>query len=220
MPDPEIVPPSTFPAAISPAHPPRTNTVFKGPGGFRTGWRAALFVAIAAAVAFLLTMIAGLVLVLRYGVEGARSAAQMSQMGPAGLGLTELTAFFCPTVVAALVMSRIERRPWSAYGLPLRFAFRGNFFGLVFCLVLMRTGNLWWAVGFHAGWDWGQTFFYGVPDSGIAPYHNLLNSSFQGPRWLTGGTVGPEASVFTPIILLIFAFLFTRAYRENRYRAP
>jgi|SRR5580704_409948 membrane protease YdiL (CAAX protease family) len=90
-------------------------------------------------------------------------------------------------------------------------------FGLLFCLILRRTGNLWWAVGFHAGWDWGQTFFYGVPDSGLAPYRNLFNSSFSGPRWLTGGTVGPEASIFTPLTLLLVAILFTRFYRENRY---
>jgi membrane protease YdiL (CAAX protease family) len=90
-------------------------------------------------------------------------------------------------------------------------------FGLLFCLLLRRRGNLWWAVGFHAGWDWGQTFFYGVPDSGILPYHNLFNCSFSGPGWLTGGSVGPEASIFTPIVLLIVAILFTRAYRENRY---
>jgi len=91
-------------------------------------------------------------------------------------------------------------------------------FGLLFCLFLSRTGNLWWAVGFHAGWDWGQTFFYGVPDSGIAPYHNLFNSAFNGPRWLTGGTVGPEASVCTPIVLAIVAVLFARVYRERRYQ--
>ncbi|HLZ43481.1 MAG TPA: CPBP family intramembrane glutamic endopeptidase [Candidatus Sulfotelmatobacter sp.] len=90
-------------------------------------------------------------------------------------------------------------------------------FGLLFCLFLRRTGNLWWAVGFHAGWDWGQTFFYGVPDSGIPAYHNLFNSSFSGPRWLTGGTVGPEASVFTPVVLAIVAILFARVYSENKY---
>jgi uncharacterized protein len=90
-------------------------------------------------------------------------------------------------------------------------------FALLFCLFLRRTGDLWWAVGFHAGWDWGQTFFYGVPDSGIPPYHNLFGCTFSGPRWLTGGSVGPEASIFTPIVLLIVAVLFTRVYRENRY---
>jgi uncharacterized protein len=91
-------------------------------------------------------------------------------------------------------------------------------FGLLFCLFLRRTGNLWWPVGFHMGYDWGQTFFYGVPDSGMLPYHNFLSSSFSGPRWLTGGTVGPEASVFTPITLAIVAILFSRVYRENQYR--
>jgi membrane protease YdiL (CAAX protease family) len=91
-------------------------------------------------------------------------------------------------------------------------------FGLLFCLFLRRTGNLWWAVGFHAGWDWGQTFFYGVSDSGLAPYHNLFNSSFSGPAWLTGGTVGPEASIFTPLTLLVVGILFSRIYRENRYQ--
>jgi uncharacterized protein len=90
-------------------------------------------------------------------------------------------------------------------------------FGLLFCFFLRRTGNLWWAVGFHAGWDWGQTFFYGVPDSGILPYHNLFNCTFSGPAWLTGGSVGPEASVFTFIVLTIVGIGFASMYHENRY---
>ena len=89
-------------------------------------------------------------------------------------------------------------------------------FGLLFCLFLRRTGNLWWAVGFHAGWDWGQTFFYGVPDSGIAHITIFSAPPSSGPRWLTGGSVGPEASVFTPIVLLIVAILFaTRLSRKS-----
>jgi uncharacterized protein len=90
-------------------------------------------------------------------------------------------------------------------------------FGLLLCLFLQRSGNLWCAVGFHVAYDWGQTFF-GVPDSGIAPYHNLLNSAFSGPQWLTGGVVGPEASVLTPIALALVAVVFSRYYRENRYQ--
>jgi uncharacterized protein len=89
-------------------------------------------------------------------------------------------------------------------------------FGLLLCLFLRRSGNLWCAVGFHAAYDWGQTLF-GVPDSGIAPYHNLFNSAFTGPRWLTGGIVGPEASVLTPVALTLVALVFSRYYRENRY---
>jgi uncharacterized protein len=93
-------------------------------------------------------------------------------------------------------------------------------FGLILCLFLRRTGTIWCAVGFHMGYDWGQTFFYGVPDSGIVPYHNLLNSTFSGPRWLTGGIVGPEASVLTPIALLVAALIFSHLYPENRFQSP
>ena len=90
-------------------------------------------------------------------------------------------------------------------------------FGLLLCLLLRRSGNLWCAVGFHAAYDWGQTLF-GVPDSGMTPYHNLFHSEFNGPQWLTGGIVGPEASILTPIALAVAALVFTRYYRENRYQ--
>jgi hypothetical protein len=89
-------------------------------------------------------------------------------------------------------------------------------FGLLLCLFLRRTGNLWCAVGFHLGYDWGQ-MFYGVPDSGIPPYQNMLNSTLSGPTWLTGGSVGPEASVLTPIALLVVALIFSHYYRQVRY---
>src|SRR5580704_16524024 len=90
-------------------------------------------------------------------------------------------------------------------------------FGLLLCLFLRRTGNLWCAVGFHLGYDWGQ-MFYGVPDSGIVPYHNLLNSTLSGPQWLTGGMVGPEASFLTPLALLVVALIFRRYYPGTRYQ--
>lgn len=89
--------------------------------------------------------------------------------------------------------------------------------GLFFCLTLRRTGTLWFAVGMHASWDWGETFFYSVPDSGlIAPGH-LLKSSFHGPRWLTGGSVGPEGSVFLFVIIAALWITFDRLYPEVKY---
>ena len=89
--------------------------------------------------------------------------------------------------------------------------------GFFFCLTLRRTGNLWFAVGFHDSWDWGESYLYSVPDSGgVAPGH-LLHSSLQGPRWLTGGSVGPEGSVFLFVLLMLLWLVFDRVYPEVKY---
>ncbi len=301
-----------------PTAPPQPNHgIFRGPNGIRAGWRALIFIILSIAIGFI--VVSPLIL-LHLAHHGAGSQNQQFGLKPTDVALGEGLLFFS-TAVAAFIMSRIERRRWSQYGIPWQQAFRKDFwvgtlvgfasisvtlfaifalhgfcitgvalhgpallsatvawtaafilvgfaeefafrgylqytlttgmgywpaaillsiafaaahagnpgesivgllavvvFAVVFCLVLRRRGNLWWAIGFHAGWDWGQTFFYGVPDSGAPAYHNFLNSTFSGPRWLTGGRVGPEASVFTPIVLVIVAIAVSRVYRENLYR--
>jgi uncharacterized protein len=69
--------------------------------------------------------------------------------------------------------------------------------GLFFVFTLRRTGNLWYAVGLHASFDWGETFLYSVPNSGTVMEGHLSHAVLPlAPKWLTGGTVGPEGSVF------------------------
>ena len=68
-------------------------------------------------------------------------------------------------------------------------------FGLLAAFSLRRTGNIWFAIGMHAAWDWGESFFYGVPNSGVPAAGHLTAASLHGPAWLTGGSVGPEGSV-------------------------
>jgi uncharacterized protein len=96
-------------------------------------------------------------------------------------------------------------------------ALGATFIGLFFCLTVRRTGALWFAVGMHAAWDWGESFLYSVPDSGtLAPGH-LLRSSFHGPRWLTGGSVGPEASVLVFVLIAAMWLVFDRMYPDVKY---
>jgi uncharacterized protein len=91
--------------------------------------------------------------------------------------------------------------------------------GFFLCLTLRRTGSLWFAVGFHASWDWGESYLYSVPDSGgVSPGH-LLNSSFHGSRWLTGGSVGPEGSVLVFGLIALLWVVFDRVYPEVKYGA-
>src|SRR6201981_3911684 len=90
--------------------------------------------------------------------------------------------------------------------------FMAGCFGLVAAFGLWRTGNIWLPIGMHASFDWGETYFYGTPDSGILAQGHFLNSSFHGPDWLTGGSVGPEGSWFVFLVMILWAiaihFLF------------
>jgi membrane protease YdiL (CAAX protease family) len=90
-------------------------------------------------------------------------------------------------------------------------------FGLLACLLLRRTGNLWMPIGIHMAFDWGETYFYGVADSGqVLPGH-LLNSSSTGAAWLSGGSVGPEGSVLCTLLLITVGAICAAWMPETKY---
>jgi CAAX protease family protein len=89
--------------------------------------------------------------------------------------------------------------------------------GLFFAFTLYRTGNLWYAVGLHASFDWGETYLFSVPNSGTFMQGHLSNSVLHGAKWLTGGTVGPEGSVFCFLTMglqfLVVMWLFPKKHK-------
>jgi uncharacterized protein len=297
-------PPSApeFSAASQPSY---ARILFLGPQGLRPGWGFAFYV-----VAFFLLQKLTEWCVTLWVHFSVRMRPRLDD------ALFEL-ALLVAAVVPAVILARVERRPWAAYGLSLRralgklfwqgavwgflgvstlifllyglhdftfgrivlhgvriakfagywsvmfllvglfeeFLFRGytqftlargvgfwpaaialsTVFGLVhlgnegehwtgalaavciagfFCLTLRRTGTLWFAVGFHAAWDWGESFFYSVPDSGLPAPGHLLNSSLHGPVWITGGSVGPEGSILCFLVIALLWIAFNRAYRK------
>jgi membrane protease YdiL (CAAX protease family) len=88
--------------------------------------------------------------------------------------------------------------------------------GLVFAFTLRRTGNLWLAVGWHASFDFGETFLYSVPNSGIVFQERLSTASLHGARWLTGGSVGPEGSVFSFVTMGMLALAIHLLYPAKK----
>ncbi len=93
-----------------------------------------------------------------------------------------------------------------------KIAVAGTFLvGLFWCFSLLRTGSLWFAVGMHAAWNWGQSFLYGVPDSGHPAVGALMHPFIRGPEWLSGGSAGPEGSVLDLLLtLLLWVMLAAR----------
>jgi CAAX protease family protein len=277
--------------------------IFIGPNGVRAGWRLAMFLLFFAALQFI---------VIQRGMRSIPGLAQIVREAQSGGVITpQFELIFESTILvlallAAWIMSRIEKRPFGAYGTPLRgafgklfwqgalwglafesiemliiyalggysfgtlalaggalakyailwaagmvlvglfeeFLFRGYgqftlasgigfwpaaillsglfgavhlfnpgegwvgalsvfLFGLFGCFALRRTGNLWFAIGLHAGANYAETFVYSVPDSGILATGHLLNASLHGPRWLTGGTIGPEGSAVSFLLFVV-----------------
>ncbi len=91
--------------------------------------------------------------------------------------------------------------------------------GLIFALALKRTGNLWLVVGWHAAFDFGETFLFSVPNSGAVFPGHLSNATLHGPMWLTGGTVGPEGSVFSFVTMAAAALFIHKAFPARKSAA-
>ncbi|MCU1249642.1 MAG: putative metal-dependent rane protease [Edaphobacter sp.] len=310
----EATPPETSVVA-APSEVKLWQRVFYGRNGIRSGWRVIVYVAIFAAALYLLQ---NALLKIPSIARIIRSARQ-GTLNPAAQLLTESTTI-ASAFGAAWIMSKIEKRKFGAYGIPLRgalgktfwlgivfgllfetvemllisamggfsfgtlalagtelakfaglwavgffmvgvfeeFLFRGYaqftlaegigfwpsalllstmfgavhlgnpgegwvgalsvaMFGIFACFTLYRTGNLWFAIGFHAATDYAETFIYSVPDSGLLATGHLLNSTLHGPRWLSGGTIGPEGSVVDFALTLagffVVALLFPKEQR-------
>ncbi len=86
---------------------------------------------------------------------------------------------------------------------------------LIFCLSLWYTGSLWWAVGFHAAWDWGQSYFYGTADSGLIAEGHLFGEHPVGKLLWSGGSTGPEGSIIVLPLLLLIALLMWIWWRKR-----
>lgn len=79
---------------------------------------------------------------------------------------------------------------------------------LLLCYSVLRTGTLWFAVGFHIAFDYLQLFVIGTPNGSAIPQGRMLNVTFEGPAWLTGGVLGTEASMLMyPVIALAWLYV-------------
>jgi membrane protease YdiL (CAAX protease family) len=128
--------------------------------------------------------------------------------------LTTGIGFWPAAIVTSLWMGGMHSLNPGGHGLGPVAAF---LYCMATCLVIRRTGDLWMALGIHAGWSWIEIFVFGVVSSGFAGQSHLLNSSFHGPKWLTGGDFGPEASLPSLALLILWIIFFSVALRGVKY---
>lgn len=89
--------------------------------------------------------------------------------------------------------------------------------GVLLCVTVRVTGSLWWAVGWHAAFDFGQFFIIGTRNGGQVPVGHLFDATFPGPAWATGGELGTEASYFMiPAVIVTFVYVGFFLREERR----
>jgi hypothetical protein len=75
--------------------------------------------------------------------------------------------------------------------------------GLMFSVLYALTGRLWVPIGVHLAWNLAQGYVFGAAVSGSDLGGSIAVSAARpdAPAWLTGGTFGPEASVFALFLI-------------------
>ena len=92
--------------------------------------------------------------------------------------------------------------------------------GLVLCLMLRVTGSLWMSIGFHATWDWAQSYFYGTPDSAMMMQGHLLITHAVGDPAFFRRQRGPEGSVLAPLGMAIGPLVLVLICRQIGLAVP
>jgi membrane protease YdiL (CAAX protease family) len=113
--------------------------------------------------------------------------------------LTRGLGFWPASILTSLLfgLAHVPNHGESALGLSLVVAA-----GLVFCILLRASGSLWMGIGFHAAWDWAQSYFYGTPDSGMLAQGHFLLSHAAGNARFSGSEAGPEGSALAAPVMI------------------
>lgn len=86
--------------------------------------------------------------------------------------------------------------------------------GLLLGAAYTATGRLWLPIGLHWGWDFTEDSVFGSPVSGQHTAAGLISGQLSGPSILTGGSIGPDASLVAIIVVLAgAAYLLWRSGR-------
>jgi CAAX protease family protein len=93
--------------------------------------------------------------------------------------------------------------------------------GILLGTAYAATSRLWLPIGLHMGWNFTEGSLFGMTLSGNTMAAGLVRGSLSGPRILTGGEFGPEASIVAVIVCLAAAlYLVRRIVKLHREEAP
>jgi membrane protease YdiL (CAAX protease family) len=72
--------------------------------------------------------------------------------------------------------------------------------GVLLAWLVMRSGALWMAGGYHAGWNVTASLVLGLNVSGTIMPGSRITTTLTGPRWISGGSYGFESSIIAGLL--------------------
>ena len=141
-----------------------------------------------------------------------------------GTGLSEELAFRgyifqtlgerVPVWAAALLMGfMFALVHFSVSGFGISFILSTVIGSVMFLAMRFATGSLWFPIGFHAMWDWTQTYLVGLSSTGRKNDPALIQISQSGPSaWVGGGNALEFGLLYTSVaaLALILALAYGR----------
>jgi membrane protease YdiL (CAAX protease family) len=103
-----------------------------------------------------------------------------------------------PVVVSAIVFSAMHLGNPNVKLLGL---FNIFLVGILFAYMVVKTNNIWMAIGYHITWNYFQGNVFGFPVSGLDST-GLYGIKVINDNLLTGGAFGPEAGILASIVLI------------------
>jgi membrane protease YdiL (CAAX protease family) len=92
--------------------------------------------------------------------------------------------------------------------------------GVLLAGAYMMTRRLWVPIGIHFGWNFAQGGIFGIAVSGN-PVVGWLTTSLEGPKLLSGGSFGAEASIVAVTLCTCTGGWFVwRSIRLGQIRPP
>ncbi|MBN1826603.1 MAG: CPBP family intramembrane metalloprotease [Candidatus Eisenbacteria bacterium] len=82
--------------------------------------------------------------------------------------------------------------------------------GLILSLAYFRTRSLWLPIGMHVTWNFFMAAVYSLPVSGEILPRTPFDASVGGPVWASGGSFGPEGSLFAFLVMIGMAVFLMR----------
>ena len=82
--------------------------------------------------------------------------------------------------------------------------------GVLLGAAFKYSGSLMFPIGIHWMWNFSEGNIFGVPVSGGEIEESVFTSTMEGADLLTGGTFGPEASLYAVVLGVITSYIFIK----------